>query len=69
MALTTTDVPGAIASKGGSVLRVQERLSTGANLGTPDTVHDLGDIENSGFRDKTPYTPRYNEAGDKKSRI
>lgn len=66
MALTVTDNPGNIATKGGSVLKGAERLATGAALGTPDTVHDFGDIKNSTFKDKTPKSGLYNEAGEKK---
>lgn len=67
MALTITDNPGNIATKGGSVLKINERLSTGAVLTSPDTVHDAGDIKNSTFKDKTPQTGLYNEAGEKKA--
>ncbi len=66
MALTVTDNPANIVTKGGSVLKGQERLFTGAALGSPDTVHDFGDIKSSGFKDKTPKTGLYNEAGEKK---
>ena len=67
MALTITDNPGNIATKGGSVLKISERLSTGAVLSSPDTVHDAGDIKSSTFKDKTPQTGLYNEAGEKKA--
>lgn len=66
MALTVTDDIGNISSKGGSVLKAQARTSAGAALGSPDTVHDFGDIATSTFKDKTAREPRYNEAGDKK---
>jgi hypothetical protein len=67
MALTVTDNPGNIATKGGSVFKGTERLSTGAALGSPDTVHDFGDVKSSGFKDKTPQNGLYNEAGEKKA--
>lgn len=66
MALTVTDNPGNIATKGGSVFKASERLSTGAVLASPDTIHDFGDVKSSGFKDKTPKTGLYNEAGEKK---
>ena len=65
MALSVTNIPGTIVSRGGSILKATERLSTGAALGTPDTVHDFGEVKDSNLRDKTPYNPRYNEAGEK----
>lgn len=66
MALTVSDNPSNISTKGGSVLKAQERLFSGAVLGSPDTVHDFGDVKNSTFKDKTPKNPLYNEAGEKK---
>jgi len=67
MSLTVTDNPGNIATKGGSVFKATERLSTGAALSSPDTVHDFGDVKSSGFKDKTQQTGLYNEAGEKKA--
>lgn len=66
MALTVTDDVGDISSKGGSVFKAQARTSAGANLSSPDTVHDFGDVASSTFKDKTPREARYNEAGEKK---
>lgn len=65
MALQVSNIKGAIVSRSGSILKASERLSTGTALGTPDTVHDFGEVKDSQFRDKTPFTPRYNEAGEK----
>ncbi len=65
MALSVTDNVGAIVSKGGGVLKATERLSTGAALGSPDTVHVFGKFSSSTFRDKTPLTDRFDESGKK----
>ena len=65
MALTVTDNVGDIQSKGGGVLKATERLSTGAALSSPDTVHIFGKQKDTNLRDKTPFTPRYDESGAK----
>ena len=65
MALTVTDNVGDIQSKGGGVLKATERLSTGAALSSPDTVHIFGKQKDTNLRDKTPFAPRYDESGAK----
>jgi hypothetical protein len=64
MALTVTRDNTKASAKGGSIFKATQRLSSGAALTSPDTVHDFGEIKDSTYRDKIPVTTVYNEAQD-----
>jgi hypothetical protein len=64
MPLTTTKDVGSIGRGGGSLLYARQVQSTGADLATPDTNHDLGHVKTSSISDVTEMLEAFNEAGD-----
>jgi len=63
MALTTTRAIGEIGIHGGNIAYLREVLSTGVDLGTPDTNHSIGELESTDITDNTDSVENYNEAG------
>jgi hypothetical protein len=63
MALTVTKDTAGIRRGGGSILFLRQVDSAGADLGTPDTNHDMGEIRSTGISDITEMFKEYNEAG------
>ena len=55
---------GAIATKGGGIIKIKEVLEDGADLSTTASVYDLGYLQETTFRDNTPETPINDETGD-----
>jgi len=63
MALTTTKDAGELSLGGGGILYAREVQSSGVDLGTPDTNHSLGWIEDSETSDNTAVVDRFDESG------
>ena len=55
---------GAIATKGGGIIKIKEVLEDGADLSTTAQVYDLGYLQETTFRDNTTETIINDETGD-----